>query len=74
MFIALSLLLVVAIIGSIMADRTHARLARKTLPAPPLVDQCRYCGEPAPYDKYFPMCEDCRAAELEYLTGNHHNI
>jgi hypothetical protein len=71
MFIALCLLLIVAIMVSIFEGRTHARLARTTVPA---LSVCRYCGEPAPHYDAFPLCADCEAAEAEYLTGNHHNI
>ena len=69
MFIALSLLLITAIIGSIIESRTHQRLARPTVPAPPLVSVCHYCGEPAPHDETFPLCADCEAAELAYLDA-----
>ena len=74
MFIALCLLLIVAIAASVVEGRTHQRLSRTTVPAPPLVSVCHYCGEPAPQDSTFPLCANCEAAEAEYLTGNHHNI
>ena len=69
MSIALIVLLIAAIIGSIIEGRTHQRLTRKTVPAPPL-SVCHYCGEPAPHDETFPICADCEAAELAYLDAN----
>ena len=73
MFIALTVLLMAAIIASAVESRTHERLARKTMPSPPL-SICHYCGEPAPHDSTFPLCAACEAAEAEYLTGNHHTV
>ena len=69
MFIALSLLLIAAIIGSIIEDRVHQRLTRMTVAAPP-PSVCHYCGEPAPHDETFPICVDCEAADLAYLNAN----
>ena len=68
MLIGLAVLLIAAIVASIIEGRTHVRLARTTMAAP-LPEQCRYCGEPAPQDKYFPLCTECEAAELTYLTA-----
>ena len=73
MFIALSLLLIAAIAGSVVEGRTHTLLARTTVTAAPapLDSVCRYCGEPAPHDDTFPLCADCEAAEMAYLKGKH---
>jgi hypothetical protein len=70
MSIALVVLLIAAIAGSVVEGRTHARLARTTTPAPALTSVCHYCGEPAPHDNTFPLCKDCEAAELAYLNAN----